>query len=29
MQDYQSLSHVKWVCKYHVVWVPKYRPEKM
>jgi len=25
MRDWQSLSHVKWECKYHVVWVPKYR----
>ena len=29
MRDYQSLSHVKWVCKYHVVWVPKYRRKKL
>ena len=25
MRDWQSQSHVKWYCKYHVVWVPKYR----
>lgn len=25
MHDWQSLSHVKWDCKYHVVIVPKYR----
>ena len=25
MTDYQSLSHTKWECKYHVVFVPKYR----
>jgi len=25
MQDWQSLSHVRWDCKYHVVFVPKYR----
>ena len=25
MRDWQSLSHVKWECKYHVLWVPKYR----
>ena len=24
-QNYQSLSHSKWDCKYHVVFVPKYR----
>jgi putative transposase len=23
--DVQSLSHTKWECKYHVVWIPKYR----
>jgi putative transposase len=25
MHDWQSLSHVRWECKYHVVIVPKYR----
>lgn len=25
MKDYQSLSHTKWECKYHVVFIPKYR----
>ena len=25
MNDWQSLSHVRWQCKYHVVIVPKYR----
>ena len=25
MDDYQSLSHTRWECKYHVVLVPKYR----
>ena len=25
MYDYQSLSHTKWECKYHVVFIPKYR----
>jgi putative transposase len=25
MSDYQSLSHTKWECKYHVVFIPKYR----
>ena len=25
MQDWESLSHVRWTCKYHVVIVPKYR----
>ena len=25
MSDYRSLSHAKWECKYHVVFIPKYR----
>ena len=25
MDDYQSLSHTRWECKYHVVFIPKYR----
>jgi putative transposase len=25
MRQWQSQSHVKWYCKYHVVFVPKYR----
>jgi len=25
MYDSQSLSHTKWECKYHIVWIPKYR----
>lgn len=25
MQDYQSLSHTQWDCKYHVVFIPKKR----
>ena len=25
MDDYESLSHTKWECKYHVVWIPKCR----
>ena len=25
MHEWQSLSHVKWECKYHLVIVPKYR----
>ena len=29
MHDWQSLSHVKWDCKYHVVYVPKYRQQVM
>ena len=25
MHEWQSLSHVRWDCKYHIVYVPKYR----
>jgi putative transposase len=25
MDEYQSLSHTKWDCKYHVICIPKYR----
>ena len=25
MREWQSQSHVRWYCKYHVVWVPTYR----
>ena len=25
MHDWQSLAHVRWECKYHVVIIPKYR----
>ena len=25
MQEWQSLSHVRWECKFHVVFIPKYR----
>jgi putative transposase len=25
MNQYQSLSHTTWDCKYHLVWIPKYR----
>ena len=24
MDEYESLSHTKWECKYHVVFIPKY-----
>jgi putative transposase len=29
MNNEQSLAHTKWECKYHVVWIPKYRREKL
>ena len=25
MEEYRSLSHTKWQCKYHIVFIPKYR----
>ena len=25
MHDWKSLTHVRWDCKYHVVFIPKYR----
>ena len=25
MKAYQSLSHTRWDCKYHIVFIPKYR----
>ena len=29
MSDYRSLSHTKWECKYHVVFIPKYRKKRI
>ena len=29
MKDYQSLSHTKWDCKYHVVFIPKRRKKRI
>ena len=29
MDEKESLSHTKWECKYHVVWIPKYRKKKL
>jgi putative transposase len=25
MDEYESLSHTKWECKYHVIFIPKFR----
>ena len=25
MERYESLHHTKWECKYHLVWIPKWR----
>jgi putative transposase len=29
MDGTQSLSHTVWECKYHVVWIPKYRRKSL
>src|SRR5512143_4003907 len=29
MKEYQSLSHTRWDCKYHVVFIPKRRKHKL
>jgi putative transposase len=29
MQEYESLNHHKWECKYHVIFIPKYRRKQL
>ena len=29
MNDYESLKHTKWECKYHLVFIPKYRKKAL
>jgi putative transposase len=29
MDNNESLSHTKWECKYHIVWIPKYRKKAL
>ena len=29
MSQEKSLSHTRWECKYHVVWIPKYRKKSI
>ena len=29
MEHTRSLSHTKWECKYHIVWIPKYRKKTL
>jgi putative transposase len=29
MDEYESLSHSKWECKYHVVFIPKCRKKTL
>ena len=29
MAQLGSLAHTKWDCKYHIVWIPKYRKKRL
>lgn len=29
MNSSESLKHTKWECKYHIVWIPKYRKKSL
>src|SRR5690242_16978572 len=29
MEDYKNLSHTRWQCKYHVIFIPKYRRKRL
>ena len=29
MEHFKRLSHSVWDCKYHIVWIPKYRRKKL
>lgn len=29
MDEYENLNHTKWECKYHVVFIPKYRQKTL
>jgi putative transposase len=29
MTDYESLKHTKWECKYHVIFIPKWRKKRI
>ena len=29
MTQENSLAHMKWMCKYHIVWIPKYPKKKL
>lgn len=29
MENHSSLSHTRWQCKYHVIFIPKYRRKKL
>ena len=29
MRQVESLSHTRWECKYHIVFIPKYRSKQL
>ena len=29
MNDASSLNHSRWECKYHIIWIPKYRKKSL
>jgi putative transposase len=29
LKRFRTLAHSKWECKYHVVWIPKYRRKEL
>ena len=29
MNNYKKLTHTTWECKYHLVWIPKYRKKML
>ena len=29
MEDYQKMSHTTWQCKYHIIFIPKYRRKRL
>ena len=29
MKTPDSIAHTTWICKYHVVWIPKYRKKQL
>lgn len=29
MDNIENLSHTKWECKYHLIWIPKYRKKQI
>ena len=29
MTQLKSLAHTRWECKYHIIWIPKYRKQRL